>query len=57
MYDAVWYQGNDALQGITTGYTDKTGFRRARLFARGRAYRDWGYNMTLEFSDTLNKPN
>lgn len=54
MYDAVWYQGNDALQGITTGYTDKTGFRRARLFAQGRAYRDWGYNMTLEFSDALN---
>lgn len=54
MYDAVWYQGNDALQGITTGYTDKTSFRCARLFARGRAYRDWGYNMTLEFSDALN---
>ena len=35
MYDAVWYQGHDALQGKTTGYTDESGFRRARLSAQG----------------------
>jgi phosphate-selective porin OprO and OprP len=57
MYDAVWYQGKDALQELTTGYTDETSFRRARLFARGSAYEDWDYNMTLEFSDALNQSN
>jgi len=54
MYDAAWYQGNGALQGLTTGHTHNTGFRRTRLFARGNAYKDWGYNMTLDFSDTIN---
>lgn len=54
MYDAAWYQGHDALQGKTTGYTDETGFRRARLSAQGRLYGDWSYNVTLGFTGALN---
>ncbi len=57
MYDAVWYQGHDALQGKTTGYTDETGFRRARLSAQGSVYGDWDYNVTLDFSNALNNAN
>lgn len=54
MYDAAWYQGHDALQGKTTGYTDETGFRRARLSAQGSVYGDWDYNVTLDFTNALN---
>ncbi|MEQ6342064.1 MAG: porin [Gammaproteobacteria bacterium] len=54
MYDAAWYQGHDALQGKTAGYTDETGFRRARLSAQGRVYGDWDYNVTLDVTNALN---
>lgn len=54
MYDAVWYQGHDALQGKTTGYTDESGFRRARLSAQGSVYGDWDYNVTLDVTNALN---
>jgi len=54
MYDAAWYQGHDALQGKTTGYTDESGFRRARLSAQGSMYRDWDYNVTLDVTNALN---
>ena len=54
MYDAVWYQGHDALQGRTTGYTDEGGFRRARLSAQGSMDEDWDYNVTLDFTRALN---
>lgn len=57
MYDAVWYQGYDALQGNSPDYTDESGFRRARLSARGRLYRDWDYNVTLDFTGALNDVN
>ena len=54
MYDAAWYQGHDALQGKTTGYTDETGFRRVRLSAQGSVYGDWDYNVTLDVTNALN---
>lgn len=53
-YDAAWYQGYDALQGKTTGYTDESQFRRVRLSAQGNLHEDWGYNLTLDVTNALN---
>lgn len=55
MYDAVGYQSHDALQGKTASYTHESRFRRVRLSAQGSLYEDWGYNVTLDFTNALNK--
>ena len=53
-YDTVLYQGYHSLQGLTKGYTNESGFRRARLAVSGVLFRDWGYGVGLNFTDAIN---
>ncbi|MEQ1812827.1 MAG: porin [Candidatus Nitrotoga sp.] len=54
IYDVVRYQGYHSLQGLTTGYTSESGFRRARLAIDGALYGDWEYDVGLNFTDAIN---